>query len=122
MVFDKKSDKHIKLSVNSHISKYTDSNDHLEVNANFYVEVLNEIKVEVQEEKRFQIIDLLKKELEQKNITFLDIDGIKVILKEGWFLQRASNTQNYITAETKVKIMRISEGCKTYRAESRKTI
>lgn len=58
--------------------------------------ISHEIKIEVQ--KKFQIIDLLKKELEQKNITFLSIDGIKVTLKEGWFLLRASNTQNCITA------------------------
>ncbi|WP_339045833.1 phosphomannomutase/phosphoglucomutase [Candidatus Mesenet endosymbiont of Agriotes lineatus] len=57
-----------------------------------------EIKIEIQEEKKFQIINLLKKELEQKNIIFSSIDGIKVTFEKGWLLLRASNTQNYITA------------------------
>ncbi|WP_339048288.1 phosphomannomutase/phosphoglucomutase [Candidatus Mesenet endosymbiont of Phosphuga atrata] len=62
-----------------------------------------EIKIEVQEEKKFQIIDLLKKELEQKNIMFSSIDGIKITFEKGWLLLRASNTQNYITARCEGK-------------------
>ncbi len=59
-----------------------------------------EVKIEVQEEKKFHIIYSLKKILKQKDIMFSDIDGIKVTLEnnKGWFLLRASNTQNYITA------------------------
>lgn len=41
LVFDKRSNEHIKFSVSSHISKYTESNNHHEVNANFDVEVLS---------------------------------------------------------------------------------
>ncbi|WP_339045208.1 hypothetical protein [Candidatus Mesenet endosymbiont of Agriotes lineatus] len=43
LIFDKKYDEHIKLSVSSHISKYTDIKDQInpEINANFDVEVLS---------------------------------------------------------------------------------
>ncbi|GHM58064.1 MAG: hypothetical protein sL5_02150 [Candidatus Mesenet longicola] len=43
LIFDKKSDEHIKLSVSSHISEHTDIKDQIspEINANFDVEVLS---------------------------------------------------------------------------------
>lgn len=41
LIFDKKSDEHIKLNIDSHISKYIESDDHPEVNANFDVEILS---------------------------------------------------------------------------------
>ncbi|WCR53187.1 MAG: Phosphomannomutase/phosphoglucomutase [Wolbachia endosymbiont of Ctenocephalides orientis wCori] len=62
--------------------------------------VTHEIKIEVNDEKKFQIIESIKKTLEQQNITFSDLDGVKVNgqCNKFWWLLRASNTQNCITA------------------------
>ncbi|OEY86676.1 phosphomannomutase [Wolbachia pipientis] len=62
--------------------------------------ITNEVKIMSTEEKKFQIIESIKKTLEKQNIAFSDLDGIKVIASEnkGWWILRASNTQNCITA------------------------
>ncbi|QKX01620.1 phosphomannomutase/phosphoglucomutase [Wolbachia endosymbiont of Cruorifilaria tuberocauda] len=61
--------------------------------------ITHEVKITVKEEKKFQIIELIKKTLEQQNIAFSDLDGIKVTNNDnkGWWLLRVSNTQNCIT-------------------------
>ncbi|WP_175937266.1 phosphomannomutase/phosphoglucomutase [Wolbachia endosymbiont of Madathamugadia hiepei] len=62
--------------------------------------ITHEVKVVVKDEKKFQIIESIKKTLEQQNIAFSELDGIKVTNKDnkGWWLLRVSNTQNCITA------------------------
>lgn len=62
--------------------------------------VTQEVKVEVNDEKKFQIIESIKKTLEQHNIVFSDLDGVRVDdqFNKFWWLIRASNTQNCITA------------------------
>ncbi|QKX02191.1 phosphomannomutase/phosphoglucomutase [Wolbachia endosymbiont of Dirofilaria (Dirofilaria) immitis] len=62
--------------------------------------ITHEVKIAVEDEKKFQIIELIKKMLEQQNITFSELDGIKVMNDDnkGWWLLRVSNTQNCITA------------------------
>jgi phosphomannomutase len=55
-----------------------------------------EIRIEVPEENKFRIIDNLKKLLTSRNITFNDLDGIRVTTENGWWLIRASNTQNIL--------------------------
>lgn len=60
--------------------------------------ITHEMKIEVDEEKKFQIVESMKKTLKQKNIAFSDLDGVKVVNDDGWWLLRASNTQNCITA------------------------
>jgi len=57
----------------------------------------DEIKVKTTEEKKFRIIENLKKHLEEKkeelNIKkIVDVDGVRVIFENGWGLVRASNT------------------------------
>lgn len=60
--------------------------------------ITHEVKVTVKDEKKFQIIESIKKMLQKENIAFSDLDGIKVTTDSGWWLLRASNTQNCITA------------------------
>lgn len=61
--------------------------------------ITHEVKVAVKDEKKFKIIESIKKMLQEENIAFSDLDGIKVITddKRWWWLLRASNTQNCIT-------------------------
>ncbi|HCE59623.1 MAG TPA: phosphomannomutase, partial [Wolbachia sp.] len=60
--------------------------------------ITHEVKVTVKDENKFQIIESIKKMLQKENIAFSDLDGIKVTTDSGWWLLRASNTQNCITA------------------------
>ncbi len=55
-----------------------------------------EIRIEIADEKKFIIIEALKKKLQKANINFCDIDGIRVDKEKGWWLARASNTQGAI--------------------------
>ncbi|MBV0899270.1 MAG: phosphomannomutase/phosphoglucomutase [Wolbachia endosymbiont of Fragariocoptes setiger] len=65
--------------------------------------ITHEIKIVVKEEKKFKIIEAIKTMLQKQNITFSSLDGIKVIDDRGWWLIRASNTQNCITARCEGK-------------------
>lgn len=60
--------------------------------------ITHEVKIVVKDEKKFQIIESIKKTLEKQNIVFSDLDGVKVTDNKGWWLLRVSNTQNCITA------------------------
>ncbi|MGI9461735.1 MAG: phosphomannomutase/phosphoglucomutase [Alphaproteobacteria bacterium] len=57
-----------------------------------------EIRLEVKEEDKMPIMTRLKKLLAEANIGFDDLDGIRVRDEKGWWLIRASNTQNCLVA------------------------
>jgi phosphomannomutase len=56
-----------------------------------------ETRFDVVESRKFQIIDEIKERLSNIQGKVIDIDGIRVENKLGWFLIRASNTQNQLT-------------------------
>ncbi len=51
-----------------------------------------EIRVDVPEEVKFQLVDLVREEL-RKEYKVVDIDGVRIEFPDGWGLIRASNTQ-----------------------------
>ena len=51
-----------------------------------------EIRVETPEEKKFQIVEAAKNRL-ARDYPIIDVDGVRVLFKDGWGLIRASNTQ-----------------------------
>ncbi|MBS0236722.1 MAG: phosphomannomutase/phosphoglucomutase [Proteobacteria bacterium] len=53
-----------------------------------------EIRIDCVEERKFAIIEELKALLDQHAISYLDLDGVRVRLANGWWLLRASNTQS----------------------------
>lgn len=61
-----------------------------------------EIRIDVDESKKFDLVTALSQELRTKaeanGWAVNDIDGIRVVTDEGWFLTRASNTQNCLVA------------------------
>ena len=56
-----------------------------------------EVRFDVEEIKKFKIIDDIKNRLSNYSEKIIDIDGIRLETEEGWFLVRASNTQNQLT-------------------------
>ena len=56
-----------------------------------------ETRFDVAEIRKFSIIDEIKQRLKNIDGKIIDIDGIRVENNKGWFLIRASNTQNQLT-------------------------
>ena len=56
-----------------------------------------ETRFDVEESRKFEIIEEIKKRLQTFNGEIIDIDGVRVQNNLGWFLIRASNTQNQLT-------------------------
>ena len=56
-----------------------------------------ETRFDVDEKKKFKIIDDIKLRLSNFEGKITNIDGIRMETQEGWFLMRASNTQNQLT-------------------------
>ena len=56
-----------------------------------------ETRFDVDEIRKFEIIKEIKERLKNKKEEIIDIDGVRVQNNLGWFLIRASNTQNQLT-------------------------
>ena len=56
-----------------------------------------ETRFDVDESRKFIIIDEVKQRLKKEEKKIIDIDGVRVENEDGWFLMRASNTQNQLT-------------------------
>ncbi len=56
-----------------------------------------ETRFDVDEANKFRIIDEIKKRLTNFKGNIIDLDGVRVETENGWFLMRASNTQNQLT-------------------------
>ena len=58
------------------------------------------MRIDVDEKRKFHIIDEIKERFKNAKDEIIDIDGIRLQNSLGWFLIRASNTQNQITCRT----------------------
>ena len=70
-----------------------------------------ELRFNSTETEKFIIVEKLKKILKKDKKKFIGIDGVRYSTKEGWWLVRASNTQNIIVAR-----------CEAYSKENLKKI
>jgi phosphomannomutase/phosphoglucomutase len=57
----------------------------------------DEIKVATTDEKKWKIVESIKKYCDNNGYEYKTIDGVKVYLKNGWALVRASNTGPNLT-------------------------
>ena len=62
-----------------------------------------EIKIETTEDKKFEIVESVKKYCEDKNLEMITIDGVRVCYSDGWALVRASNTGPHLTLRFEAK-------------------
>ncbi len=59
--------------------------------------VTPEIRITCGENEKFLIIEEIKEKLQNQQIDFINIDGIRVSNEKGWWIIRPSNTQNAIS-------------------------
>ena len=62
-----------------------------------------EIKVKVDDDKKFNIVDKIRAYCDSKGYTYGTIDGVKVKFSDGFALVRASNTGHNITMRFEAK-------------------
>lgn len=62
-----------------------------------------EIRIECEEGRPFQVVDEVVNRLRDAGAEFNDLDGARVMSDDGWWLIRASNTQNVIVARCEGK-------------------
>ncbi len=63
-------------------------------------EVINtpEIRFDCEEGRKFAIVEEVRRRLEAEGADVNDIDGVRVLTEDGWWLLRASNTQAVLVA------------------------
>jgi phosphomannomutase len=57
-----------------------------------------EMRFQVDESRKFAAIDEIKRRLEKTDADVDETDGVRVTTKDGWWLLRASNTQDVLVA------------------------
>lgn len=57
-----------------------------------------EIRIDCDDDKKFAIIDLVKEKLNSRKQKFIDVDGVRYVDGDNWWLLRASNTQPVLVA------------------------
>jgi phosphomannomutase len=57
-----------------------------------------ELRFPCSEERKFKVIDEVKARLKAAGATMSEIDGVRVLTADGWWLLRASNTQDVLVA------------------------
>ena len=72
----------------------------------------SEERIEVGDERKFEIPTEIAERMREKNREFIDVDGIRVETKDGWWLVRGSNTQPDITTRCEALSKEGLEECK----------
>ena len=63
----------------------------------------SELRFECSEARKFGIIEEVLLRTKKKGANIIDIDGLRVHTQEGWWLLRASNTENALVARCEAK-------------------
>ncbi|MGH6932647.1 MAG: phosphoglucomutase/phosphomannomutase PgmG [Dongiaceae bacterium] len=62
-----------------------------------------EVRFPSSEERKFAIVEELKDRLRRSGARVIDIDGVRVETRDGWWLLRASNTQDVLVARCEAR-------------------
>ena len=62
-----------------------------------------EMRFQVDESRKFAVIDEVKERLQASGADVNDTDGARVSTADGWWLLRASNTQDVLVARAEAK-------------------
>jgi len=63
----------------------------------------SELRFECNEARKFGIVDEILLRMRKKGIKIIDVDGVRVHTEDGWWLLRASNTENVLVARCEAK-------------------
>lgn len=72
----------------------------------------SEIRVEVGDDKKFEIANEIAERMKKEGRKYVDVDGIRVETEDGWWLVRGSNTQPDITTRCEALSEEGLEKCK----------
>ncbi len=53
-----------------------------------------EMRIECAEDRKFAVVNEVRDRLQSSGVKFSDIDGVRVMTNQGWWILRASNTQS----------------------------
>jgi phosphomannomutase len=56
------------------------------------------LRFQVDESRKFEVVDEVKGRLRTAGAVMVDVDGVRVSTADGWWLLRASNTQDVLVA------------------------
>ncbi len=62
-----------------------------------------EMRFEIEESRKFKVVEEVKQRLLQEKAELNDIDGVRVTTKDGWWVLRASNTQAVLAARAEAR-------------------
>jgi phosphomannomutase len=62
-----------------------------------------ELRFDCPEERKFQVVAEVKRRLAAEGAKVQDVDGVRVLTEDGWWLLRASNTQAVLVARAEAK-------------------
>ncbi|MDR0968085.1 MAG: phosphomannomutase/phosphoglucomutase [Holosporaceae bacterium] len=65
-----------------------------------------EFRIQCEENAKFGIVNSIKEHLQSKKADIVEIDGVRISTKEGWWLLRASNTQNALSLRIEANSVR----------------
>ena len=57
-----------------------------------------ELRFPCSDTRKFDVVEEVKKRVEASGATIIDVDGLRVLTDDGWWLLRASNTQDVLVA------------------------
>jgi phosphomannomutase len=77
-----------------------------------------ELRFEVEEARKFAVVDEVKARLTASGAQVDDTDGVRVLTSDGWWLLRASNTQAVLVARAEAKVKAGLERLKAQLAEN----
>ncbi len=73
-----------------------------------------ELRFDCPEERKFKVVQEVKDRLAAEGAKVQDVDGVRVLTEDGWWLLRASNTQAVLVARAEA---RTAEGLERLKAE-----
>jgi phosphomannomutase len=62
-----------------------------------------EIRFQCDDDKKFAVVDAVKSAAEKEDCQLIAVDGVRAVYPEGWWLLRASNTQDSLVARVEAK-------------------
>lgn len=62
-----------------------------------------ELRFPCRDDRKFAVVEEVKTRLKEARATFSDVDGVRVTTPDGWWLLRASNTQDVLVARCEAR-------------------